>query len=482
MSTKGNEALVGVLLIILTLMSIGYSDVIMIYDGKVGTAVISQPIIPWITTTPCQGGFSANSAGFGRTVYAYTLETKSGYDLNSILSSVSTAVPGKLSLSLGGNGALTAGNIAAYSGALAVGSPVGVASVVQPYGQISLSKGAYTLQQSLLLSAPVSNKMTLSGTLTYSVPGVAFSYDVDETLIPPSGNVINLLNGNGALPSSYAYQGDNNGNPSSAYPVYYSSSGSSTYWGSASINQPVYEMVSSQAYSAGALFWNENYDGRGNVTIRALTTYSASSNLPSGGIEIYMFLQPSLWAASSIYDDSVPYLASGASGYYKVRSFSPVQGDVMLPESNNNNYLMMQWDPYWQTGATASNATGQFNVWIVTEYWVQTFLGYYFIYYGVSPSSPNLKDSYYGWDGVGSGYFKPSPKDYVCITATYDPTNNYVYAYAVDLKTGQVASLSLSLNGYYSVPGEGSYVFGIGGNTGGSYANWGILLVNYYNA
>jgi hypothetical protein len=53
------------------------------------------------------------------------------------------------------------------------------------------------------------------------------------------------------------------------------------------------------------------------------------------------------------------------------------------------------------------------------------------------------------------------------VTVVYDPSTNTVAAYATDLNTGQTASASVSLNGYFSPPQPGRYVFGIGAATGG---------------
>ncbi|MFQ1021000.1 hypothetical protein [Tardisphaera saccharovorans] len=493
MSTKESEALAGALLTILVLISLAFADVITTYNGGFSVTVVPQPVIPWLQTPSCGGAFSAGPAGFARTLYACTLQTTSGYQLTSLLSDLNTAVRGEFSLSLNAASlsaaGVASGNVAAYAGATANGAPVGQ-SQVYPASEFPLNAGTYALKQTLLFSrAPVNS--ALQGAFNYSIGGAIYSYDLSEKVIVPSGNAFNLLNGVGSFSSSYVYQGDNDGLPSSSYPEYYSSSNApSGYWSTSSVDQPVYELVAAQSESAGTVFWNENYGGN-DVTMRVIATYGGGSSQPADGIEVYMFLDPEGWAANSNYDDSIPYSASGTSGPDGVGSFSPIQGDVMLPASGlehshylsvvPENYLVVQWDPYWQTRGTAAGATGQFNVWIVTSYFYFNWFTFpYQFYCQVSPSpSPNLGNSYSGWDGVGTGYFLPKPKDYVCLTVTYDGSNNSIYGNALDLNTGQVATLSLSLGNAFTNPSSGPYIFGVGGSTGNSYNNWGFTLVNY---
>jgi hypothetical protein len=73
----------------------------------------------------------------------------------------------------------------------------------------------------------------------------------------------------------------------------------------------------------------------------------------------------------------------------------------------------------------------------------------------------------------------PNPNDLINITVVYDPSANTVAAYATDLNTGQTASASVSLNGYFAPPQPGRYVFGIGAATGGCYANWAVLAASF---
>jgi hypothetical protein len=132
---------------------------------------------------------------------------------------------------------------------------------------------------------------------------------------------------------------------------------------------------------------------------------------------------------------------------------------------------VVQWDPYWQIRYTTSGATGQWNVWIVSNLSGNNAV--------INPSpSPNGVGSA-GWNGIGTGYFEPNPGDYICVTVTYDPSTNTLSGIAYDMNTGQWASFTLNLNGYYTPPTSGNYTFGVGACTGKVYANWGIVYINY---
>jgi hypothetical protein len=122
-------------------------------------------------------------------------------------------------------------------------------------------------------------------------------------------------------------------------------------------------------------------------------------------------------------------------------------------------YIVVQRDPYWQFGYAASGVTGQWNVWIATSP-----IGTAPI---VIPSpSPSLGSPYAGWDGIGTGYFQPRPGDRISITVTYDPSTNTLSGVATDQATEQSASFTLSLNGYFTPPNSGSYIFGVAGTCG----------------
>jgi hypothetical protein len=165
-----------------------------------------------------------------------------------------------------------------------------------------------------------------------------------------------------------------------------------------------------------------------------------------------------MWGISSSYNYSIPYVASNIY----TTAISPVQGDVMFPQSSGT-YIVVEWNPLWQYAYSTSGATGQWDVWLATN--PNGITAY------VSPyPSPNLGWPYAGWDGIGTGAFQPNPGDYICITVTYNPSTNTLSGVAYDMNTGQSASFTLNLNGYYTPPGSGSYVFGVDGTNGAGQA------------
>jgi len=287
--------------------------------------------------------------------------------------------------------------------------------------------------------------------------------------------VLNLLNGQQYFGVPPVYQGDNNGAPTNSYPVYYGPNNVSQYWGSTNINQPVLELVPAQQGVAGAMFWSETYSG-GPVKITIIGTYSSGSSPVADGFEIYLFLNPTTWGVSPKYNYSIPYTSTAGERWLYAPSYpSPAEGDVILPQSSTS-YLIIQWDPWWQFGYGTWGATGQWNVWIVSNPSGNNV--------SITPNpSPNLNGyssiglPYAGWDGIGTGAFQPNPGDRINITVTYNPSTNALTGIAIDLNTGQSANFTLNLGNYYTPPSSGSYVFGIAGNTAGSYANWALLYV-----
>ena len=277
------------------------------------------------------------------------------------------------------------------------------------------------------------------------------------------------------------------------------------------------ELTSHQYNTAGVMFWNETYNG-GLVKITIVGTYfntlsflkyskqaipiilqfilyetvgiplpqsvlSPLSNLlsnilsyavsstvsslpPADGFEIYLFLTPTAWGISPAYNNSIPYTSTIA---WKGTTYpSLIEGDVIYPQSSTP-YIVVQWDPYWQIGSRTNGATGQWNVWVVSNT------------NGNNPSvdpspSPNIGSPYAGWDGIGTGAFQPNPGDRINITVTYDPFTNTLTGVATDLTTGQSANFTLNLGNYYTPPSSGNYVFGVGAS-GGGYANWALLYV-----
>ncbi|KUO89757.1 MAG: hypothetical protein AT710_09785 [Thermocladium sp. ECH_B] len=282
--------------------------------------------------------------------------------------------------------------------------------------------------------------------------------------------VLNLLNGQQYFGVPHVYQGDNDGSPTSQWPVYYGPNNASQYWSLAGIssNQPVLMMVPTQYNMGSAMFWSETYSG-GAVKITIIGTYSSGSSPLSDGFEIYLFLNPTTWGVSPKYNYSIPYTSTVGNGWAYSGYPSPHEGDNILPQSSTQ-YIVVQWEPYWQIFGTTPGATGQWNVWIVNNI------------NGNNPSigpspSPNLGSGYAGWDGIGTGAFQPNPGDRINITVTYNPSTNTLTGIAIDLNTGQSANFTLNLGNYYTPPDSGSYVFGVEGITGAFYANWALLYV-----
>jgi len=283
--------------------------------------------------------------------------------------------------------------------------------------------------------------------------------------------ILNLLNGQQYFGVPHIYQGDNGTlpiGPTNKWPVYYGPGNASQYWSSisTSINQPVFELVPAQQGVAGAMFWSETYSG-GVINITIIGTFSKGTiyPAPSNGFEIYLFLNPTMWGISPNYNYSIPY------------HLSPIESKVILPQSSTP-YIVVQWDPLWQTTVTMNGTTGQWNVWIVNNT------------NGNNPSvgpspSPNLGSYYAGWDGIGTGAFQPDSGDWIKITVTYDPSTNTLSGVAYDLNGAvyeigwRPANFTLNLNGYFTPPSSGNYVFGVGASagTGWGYANWALLYV-----
>ena len=433
------------------------ANVVFLYQATITVKSVSSPITVISGQCPCGcSSWSQTLTGFSTNITAYTLGTTSDYVLTTPLVKFNATVSGTLAMSLSSSSSVVSDYV---NGTQIYPSP----------GSFSLSAGSYLMMQRLTLSSPVTSTLTLSGQYNYTyTPGVSFLYSFSETINPPSTNVMNLLNGQNAIYVPHVYQGVYQGSSNSSWPVYYGPSTASQYWsqGGISSNQPVLELAPAKMFSAGAMFWSETYSGS-SVTITTVVTFSNGTSPPADGFEIYLFLKPTEWGISSAYNWSIPYTTSTNLSHPP----SPIAGDIILPQSSAS-YIEVQWDPYWQIGYSTSNATGQWNVWIVSNPSGNNA--------SITPSpSPNLGSSYAGWDGIGTGYFKPNPGDYICITVTYNPSTNTLSGVAYDLNTGQSASFTVNLGNNYAAPGNGSYVFGIGGGTGGATANWAVVYVNY---
>ena len=315
--------------------------------------------------------------------------------------------------------------------------------------------------------------IVLSIILLVAVPVIVSA--VTKAQQPYTQVIMNLLNGQQYFGVPHVYQGDYNGASTNRWPVYYGPNNASSYWSNAGIssNQPVLELAGPSGWTAGAMFWSETYSG-GPVTITMIGTFSAKVTNPADGFVIYLFLKPTMWGIGSNYNYSIPYKSTAGAGWLTRPPGYPsrVSGDVIYPQSSTP-YIVVQWDPIWQfAGYTQSGATGQWNVWIVSNPSGDNP--------SISPSpSPNLRGysgiglPYAGWDGIGTGAFQPRPGDRINVTVTYDPSTNTLSGVATDLNTGQSASFTLNLGNYFTPPSSGNYVFGVGG----AGYSWALLYV-----
>jgi len=286
--------------------------------------------------------------------------------------------------------------------------------------------------------------------------------------------ILNLENGQQYFGVPHVYQGDYYGAPATPWPVYLGPNNASQYWLQGHINsdQPVLELVPGPG-SGGAMFWSETYSG-GSITIAIQATASIFGDTP---FQVYLFLKPTMWGISPQYNYTIPY-----------RSINPWPpgSDVISPQSSTP-YLIIQWNPFWQTASTLNGATGQWNVWIVSNpSGNNASVGPY--------PSPNLGSGFLGsagWDGIGTGwYLQPNPGDRINITVTYDPSTNTLSGVATDLsacflallnQTVQTicpkATFTLNLSGYFTPPSSGNYVFGVGAATLDYGGNGALLYV-----
>jgi hypothetical protein len=313
--------------------------------------------------------------------------------------------------------------------------------------------------------------IAVSVILLLAVPVIVSA--VTKAQQPYTQVIMNLLNGQQYFGVPHVYQGDYNGASTNRWPVYYGPNNASSYWSLAGIssNQPVLELVpQTPGWASGAMFWSETYSG-GLVKITFIGT---QTNMGDGFI-IYLFLKPTKWSVSPQYNYTIPYNSTAGEGWliYAPSYPSRVEADVIYPQSSTP-YIVVQWDPVWQfAGYTQSGATGQWNVWIVSNPSGDNP--------SISPSpSPNLSGyssiglPYAGWDGIGTGAFQPRPGDRINVTVIYDPSTNTLTGVATDLNTGQSASFTLNLGNYFTPPSSGNYVFGVGG---AGHDSWALLYV-----
>ncbi|MFB6470307.1 MAG: hypothetical protein TU36_003620 [Vulcanisaeta sp. AZ3] len=346
-------------------------------------------------------------------------------------------------------------------------------------GSFSISSsGKYGFNESLSLTnnavstLEAGSSITLTGTYNYTPsPGIIYLYSFTQILKPTitttmttmttTGMIMNLLGGQSNWYKPHIYVGENTFKPTNQWPIFYSSStANANYWALASatlsVANPILELVpNGDKNSGGAMFWNSTYTSGQSITISMIGTYTQSSTQPAAGFEIYLFIPPGNgWEISSSANYSTTLQFISASVLFIGSAAST--GAVILPEAGNGKYLVIQWNPYY----VAEKEPNEFNIYVVDVSGGEVTNG--------SRIGP-----------VGSGIFSPSPGDMICFIVTYNAATNTVTAIVRDLNTGQVAALlNYNLNGYFSPPKSGLYLFGVGAATGGSTANWGALYVS----
>ena len=264
--------------------------------------------------------------------------------------------------------------------------------------------------------------------------------------------VLNLLHGQQyfGVPHVYmGYYGFFPANVTTQWPAYYSPLNASQYWSLAGIssNQPVLELLGAALESSGAMYWPTYYEG-GNITISFITVYTAVNstilgNLPNptsaylytSPISVYLFIKPLGWGISSMYNFSIP--CARPLAFVIINStygFSPIV--PMIPEGTAN-YLIVTWFPtnQYQWTIEVVNTTSTYSLTL-------TYLG-------------------------GNGSVEPKPGDLLNVTITYNPNTNTIYGMIRDLNTSETSTFTASLNGNFTPPSSGYYVFGIG-----TASNW----------
>jgi len=445
------------LLLVLLISLVTISDVVVMNKGVFNVGIISSPFQvisgSYKSCNLLLSQWTSSPQGFYGSLTPITLNTTKGYVIrvNEPLFYVNVSKAGTLGMVINQNPYISTAK-------LTLGT---TSSIIYPtVGYFSLNVGNYYAYFNSTFISQITSQFTLVGKYNYTTQGVTYMYTFYETINPLTGNVMNLLNGYSNFYVPHIYEGVVYNYFGQNLVNYYSYSTAPTYWGTTSITQPVLRLVPTIQYSQGLMFWNEQYSSGKNVTITLIGVYTSGTTPVADGYEIYLFLNPTRWSVSSSWNNSASFPAFVSSSSAGTQ-YSQVQGLVALPQSSTT-YIMVQWDPYWQIGSSGGSG-GQWNIWIVTN-----------------KNNNRNQLVVYTYNGVGKGYFKPNPGDYIQICVTYDPTTNSISGIAYDLNTGQSATVSLQLpNNYFTPPPSGNYVFGIGANTGGAYANWGLLYVNY---
>jgi len=250
--------------------------------------------------------------------------------------------------------------------------------------------------------------------------------------------ILNLLNGQQYFGVPHIYIGYTFlGNVTTQWPAYYSPSNASQYWSLAGISsdQPVLELFNGGSGS-GVMYWPTHYDG-GNITMSFTMTYTLNASFYPGPVSVYLFIKPLGWDIAPMYNFSIP---NARPSPIASLIFPPVP---MTPQSATS-YLIITWSP--------GNRIKQWAVAVVNTSLSLAYLG-------------------------GNGSAEPKPGDMLDIVITYDPNTNIIHGTVRDLNTSEVSMFTAGLDGNFTPPSPGYYVFGIG-----TTSQWiGIFGGSYYN-
>ena len=250
--------------------------------------------------------------------------------------------------------------------------------------------------------------------------------------------ILNLLNGQQYFGVPHVYIGYTFlGNVTTQWPAYYSPSNASQYWSLAGISsdQPVLELFNGGSGS-GVMYWPTHYDG-GNITMSFTMTYTLNASFYPGPVSVYLFIKPLGWDIAPMYNFSIP---NARPSPIASLIFPPVP---MTPQSATS-YLIITWSP--------GNRIKQWAVAVVNTSLSLAYLG-------------------------GNGSAEPKPGDMLDIVITYDPNTNIIHGTVRDLNTSEVSMFTAGLDGNFTPPSPGYYVFGIG-----TTSQWiGIFGGSYYN-
>ncbi|MCY0860585.1 MAG: hypothetical protein OWQ54_09165 [Sulfolobaceae archaeon] len=437
------------LLLILILSSQPISDVLYFYKGKINVSNTIVLSASNFNSPYCLGSMNVDY-GFYRTLYAYTIEEHGYYVLNQTFTTLKLNAKGNLSFSLRGN---TLANAFLYI------YNSNNSFLLPEDKELLLYPGVYNVSEVLYFNS-TKFPQTLNGQLNFSINNaVYYVYSIEENVIPPpTGNyILNLFDGQSVF-GYILYQGYLLGEPTNSYPALKSLQ--------FLIPQPYLMFQTAQFFVSGLVITNEpRYNGN-SITVQVIGTFSEGYYPYADGFTIGLFLTPGK-GKYSYSNFSIPYYYGHGSvnrSFPQLGGFgpvSPIQGALIFPYSTTP-YLIVQWDPYWQTGYKGYGG-GQFNVFIV------------------SYSSPNKPPEVINYTattgytiGIGNGVFQPSPYDLICFRVTYF-SNGTIIAKVIDLNTGQSDSLVINIPTSLFQPSPGSYWTFVEGSTGVYYANWGII-------